>query len=90
MMISLNNHITATPDLLVEDSVDHASVFLREAVKKIDTVFGKGYAKKNPNLVAAFMQCAVTELTAAVRAQQHRLAIEEAVENTIQYRIEYE
>jgi hypothetical protein len=33
-----------------------ADDFLKSSVKSIDAQFGKGYAEKHPELVAAFMQ----------------------------------
>ncbi len=35
-----------------------ADINLKAAVKDIDAVFGNGYAKANPSLVAAYLQAA--------------------------------
>lgn len=38
-----------------------ADTYLGAAIKYIDKRFGKGYAKKNPQLVGAFMQTAAID-----------------------------
>jgi hypothetical protein len=57
-----------------------AGGYMREAVREIDTTFGKGYAAKNPALVASFMQTAARDFHTAsivVAAQRLRNAIME-------------
>jgi hypothetical protein len=38
-----------------------AEEYMRKAVTAIDELFGEGYAKKNPQLVGAFMQTAADD-----------------------------
>ena len=40
------------------------AVYLHDAVKLIDTEFGDGYARLNPQLVGAFIQAAATDYLA--------------------------
>jgi hypothetical protein len=70
--------ITANYDALLHQA--HATVgeYLREAVRYIDEELGDGYAKKNPALVAAFIQTAASDYNAACQAvaiQEIALAI---------------
>jgi hypothetical protein len=58
--------ITADPGQLLEQAGWTAGGYLRQAVGEIDGVFGKGYAKANPTLVAAFMQTAAIDFATAV------------------------
>jgi hypothetical protein len=46
------------PTTLVNQAGPTAGQYLSEAVDKIDEVFGKGYARKHPELVGMFMQVA--------------------------------
>ena len=46
-----------------------AHEYLRSAVDHIDDVLGPGYAKNHPELIAAFMQTAAIDLSAAVIAR---------------------
>ncbi|HIB5224350.1 TPA: hypothetical protein ACWW8Y_004952 [Escherichia coli] len=45
-------------DTLAEQAAKTASGWMSDAVIAIDELFGKGYAKQHPELVAAFMQTA--------------------------------
>ncbi len=42
-------------------AIDASTDYLRNAVRVIDEVFGKGHAKAHPELVIAFMQTCATE-----------------------------
>ncbi|EFK6803476.1 hypothetical protein ACM5G3_004515 [Escherichia coli] len=42
-------------DTLAEQAAKTASGWMSDAVIAIDELFGKGYAKQHPELVAAFM-----------------------------------
>ncbi len=45
-----------------------AATYLDSAIDNIDKAFGKGYAKQNPDLVAAYMRtCALDFATACMR-----------------------
>jgi len=53
-------HGVASPDRLMEQAPDTAHVYLLRAVEIIDGCLGKGYAKKHPELIAAYLlTCAV-------------------------------
>jgi hypothetical protein len=49
---------------------------LIDAIEAIDEHLGKGYARKNPALIAAFMQAAATDYAATIIAQQVRAGLE--------------
>lgn len=45
---------------LMFQATDTAHHYMSDAVKKIDSTLGKGYAKEHPELICAFMQvCAI-------------------------------
>ena len=46
-----------------------ADSYMRQAVKCIDQLFGKGYAEKHPELVAAFIQTSAIDMGTAVIAR---------------------
>lgn len=46
---------------LMEDSFSTAKNHFNNAVEFIDSKFGEGYSKNNPELIAAFMQSSVIE-----------------------------
>ena len=48
--------IEASADTLLRQASLTAEEYMTEAIERIDKSFGQGYAKKNPNLVAAFMK----------------------------------
>lgn len=56
--------ITASADRLMEQASMTACEYLDEAVRKIDSTFGTGYAKQHPELVAGFMQTAAADFGA--------------------------
>lgn len=43
---------------LMEQAGDTASSWMYKAVREIDELFGKGYAKSHPELIAGFMRAA--------------------------------
>jgi hypothetical protein len=69
--------ITASFDTLVAQGSMTASEFFRKAVQRIDDMFGEGYAKKNPQLVASFMQTAAIDLASTTVSKVLGEAIEE-------------
>jgi hypothetical protein len=62
-------NITATGDGLLEQSSATADLHFARAVTCIDDTFGDGFAKQNPDLIAAFMRTAVADLASAVIAR---------------------
>ena len=51
---------------LMRQAPDTASLYLTSAIKSIDRQFGEGYAKKNPALVAGFMEVCASDLRTSV------------------------
>jgi hypothetical protein len=49
-------------------AIGYTNEFFDAAVEKIDAVFGKGYAKANPQLVGALVQASATNLSAFMQA----------------------
>lgn len=65
----MNDYITASFDTLVDQAPSTAAVYLRAAKREIDSVFGEGYATKNPALVAAFIQAAASDMNTATSSK---------------------
>ncbi|KMJ45067.1 hypothetical protein AB204_11115 [Xenorhabdus khoisanae] len=42
-------------------AANSAAYWMERAVKEIDTLFGEGYAKQHPELIAAFMKTAARD-----------------------------
>ena len=73
------DRVTGSTDSLFEQAPETAKSYLRSAIKEIDNAIEKGYAKKHPELIAAFMNvCATDFATACVSSalQEIREAIE--------------
>ncbi|WP_035183313.1 hypothetical protein [Achromobacter xylosoxidans] len=64
-----SDEITASFDSLMDDAQSTATTFLGTAKRRIDEIFGSGYAAANPQLVAAFMQCAASDLSSSTNAK---------------------
>lgn len=58
--------ITADFGTLFDQSWKSAADYLAHSHEEIDVRFGEGYAKKNPQLVAAFIQAANSDFVSAV------------------------
>jgi hypothetical protein len=69
--------ITADFETLVEQGPIIASIYLREAVHRIDDQFGDGYAEENPLLTGMFILASAIECTGATLAQQIRCGLSE-------------
>lgn len=74
-------YIDASFETLYDESHRTTRGHLRAAVESIDDQFGKGYAKANPSLVAAFMQAASNDFTQSVLAQQIRAGLDSIAES---------
>jgi len=72
--------VPTSPDPHIREAWITADVYLRTAVERIDALFGKGYAKQHPELIAAFMQAATADVNTAVSAQALRSAASEIAE----------
>ncbi len=58
--------VTADGTTLMRQAPMTAEYYLRGAVEQIDSVFGDGFAKKNPQLVGVFMQVSAQDLHTAM------------------------
>lgn len=63
----MNHEVTADFPTLLDQAEGTAGQFLRGAACQIDMAFGDGYAKKNPNLVAAFLRASSDDFNTAMR-----------------------
>ena len=73
----MNDFITASFDTLFGQASETATTYLNHASREIDKLFGGGYAEKNPQLVAAFMQVAATDMAATTHAKVYGTALQE-------------
>jgi ribosomal protein S20 len=60
-----NQRVGAGFHTLLRQAKGEAADYMEEAVTKIDELFGKGYAAKNPTLVGAFMRTAAQDFHTA-------------------------
>ena len=72
--------ITASPETLMRQAGMTADVYLRDAIENIEKRLGKGFAAKNPELIAAMIKAssadyAVSAITAVIQD-----AVEEVME----------
>ena len=68
--------ITADADTLMRQAAMTADEYLRKAISAIDEAFDeRGYAKKHPELIAAFMQTCAMDFGAAILAKELAEAI---------------
>lgn len=51
-----------------EASTGYTDEFMDAAVAKLDALFGKGYAKENPALVAAYITASATNLSTFIQS----------------------
>ncbi len=72
-----SEYITASFDTLMNQASDSTTVYLRRAKSEIDSIFGDGYAIKNPQLIAAFIQAAATDMSGATIAKVLGHALQE-------------
>lgn len=83
--MKMKEKITADWTKLQNDGASSAINYLNAAIEQIDKTFGEGYAKKHPELVAAFMKTAVMDYHANAIGkciQQHTEAMEGLVKET--------
>jgi hypothetical protein len=73
----MSNYITATFDTLLGQASDSAASYLYRAKSEIDKVFGDGYAAENPQLVAAFINAAASDMNAATNAKVSGAVLQE-------------
>lgn len=51
-----------------ETAISYTDQFLEAAIKKIDKLFGKGFAAANPSLVQGYIQTCAVNLSAFMQA----------------------
>jgi len=56
-----------TPDQLMAQAKTTADEYMRAAVENIDKLFGHGYAKDHPELIAAFMSACTHDFDTAIQ-----------------------
>jgi hypothetical protein len=56
-------------DHLLKQAMMTAHDYMHSAVTDIDECFGRGYAEKNPNFVAAYMHVAARDFDTAMRVK---------------------
>ena len=61
--------ILADNETLFRQAPATAQHYLMSAVKDIDAILGKGFAKAHPELIAAYMQTAAIDMSGAVIAR---------------------
>lgn len=64
------NEITAGFETLMQQAPMTGSVYLAEAVQRIDEEFGDGFAEKHPILIGSFILVAAIDCSFATLAQQ--------------------
>ena len=65
----MSEFIEANLDTLHTLAEARAESYLRTAETQIDSIFGRGYAKEHPELMAAFMKTASDEFTRTTTAK---------------------
>lgn len=78
------NEITANFTTLMRQASMTADDYLSNAIADVEKRLGEGAAKKYPQIVAAYMQAAATDLHGSTLAQQMRLGLDgiaEAITN---------
>lgn len=71
----MTDSIEADFTTLMRQASMTASEYMREACTEIDALFGEGFAKKHPELVATFMQVAASDYNSASTAKVFGAAI---------------
>lgn len=72
--------IDASPETLAEQAPSIVCGYLHTARSRIDELFGPGYSRKHPALVAAFITACATDVAAVTISQQVRAGLREIAE----------
>ncbi len=64
-----DDSITASTQTLFSQASDAAESYMNRAVSSIDSRFGDGFAKKNPELIAAFMKTCASDFAASINGR---------------------
>ena len=59
------NRIEASAETLMKQASMTSSEYFRKAIEDIDSIFGEGYAKSNPQLVGDYMKTSAMDFLAA-------------------------
>lgn len=69
MNFDSDNYPSASFQTLFDQAPSTADAYLRHGVDALDRTFGKGYAKANPELLAAYIQACATDFTSAAMSK---------------------
>jgi hypothetical protein len=75
--MKMADYITASFETLLGQASDTAAIYLYRAKSEIDKVFGDGYAIENPQLVAAFINAAASDMNATTNAKVSGAVLQE-------------
>jgi hypothetical protein len=64
-----DDRIEAGNSTLMRQAQMTAHTYMAQAIRDIDEILGKGYAKNHPDLIAAYMQTSALDLGASVVAR---------------------
>lgn len=76
----MEDRVTASFTELMRQASDAADAYLSRAAGDIDTTFGEGFAQRNPALVAAYMQTAAADFSAASNGKVFGSALDRIAE----------
>jgi hypothetical protein len=83
----------ASPETLMRQAPATVDLYLEAAVKTLDGMFGEGYAKANPVLVAAYIRSCVEDFKAgllSIEGLSIGLAMADPLGDPIAVRVEHE
>lgn len=72
--------ITAEAKTLMEQASMTASLYLSEAIERIDKQLGKGYAKDHPELIGCFIKACAQDFNTSMNVQAIQNATEQICE----------
>ena len=79
IQLSATEASDASADTLMRQAPATAELYVREGVKFIDDMFGEGYCKKNPALLAEFVRACSMDYSVSFFSAQMRGGIESLV-----------
>jgi hypothetical protein len=68
--------IQASPESLLRQAKFTAQEYMVDAITEIDALFGEGYAKKHPSLVAGYMNTAALDFASSIQCKSTEEALE--------------
>lgn len=72
----MSDRVDACLETIRVQAADAVEDYLARAVGCIDKQFGEGFAKKNPDLVAALVNASVAELNSSTQAKVYASALD--------------